>query len=49
MYISLNLFFLFFQGGRDLNDFITYIAKHATEELKRFDRSGKRNAGKEEL
>ncbi|XP_054724701.1 protein disulfide-isomerase A3-like [Uloborus diversus] len=37
-----------YEGGRDLKDFISYIAKHATEELKGFDRSGKPKA-KEEL
>lgn len=30
-----------YEGGRDLEDFIKYIAKHATEELKGFDRKGK--------
>jgi protein disulfide-isomerase A3 len=38
----------FKQGGRDLNDFIEYIAKHATEELKGYDRKGKPKK-KEEL
>ncbi|XP_073994862.1 disulfide-isomerase A3 [Rhodnius prolixus] len=29
-----------YSGGRDLNDFIKYISKHATNELKNYDRSG---------
>jgi len=37
-----------YEGGRDVNDFVDYIAKHATEELKRYDRSGKKKT-KEEL
>lgn len=30
-----------YEGGRELDDFIKYIAKHATNELKGFDRKGK--------
>lgn len=30
-----------YSGGRDTEDFIKYIAKHATNELKGYDRSGK--------
>ena len=30
-----------YEGGRDLNNFIEYIAKHATEELSGYDRDGK--------
>ncbi|KOX74172.1 Protein disulfide-isomerase A3 [Melipona quadrifasciata] len=30
-----------YEGGRELDDFIKYIAKHATNELKKFDRKGK--------
>jgi len=30
-----------YDGGREVDDFINYIAKHATEELKGYDRSGK--------
>ncbi|XP_076246068.1 disulfide-isomerase A3 [Calliopsis andreniformis] len=30
-----------YEGGRTLDDFIKYIAKHATDELKGFDRKGK--------
>ena len=36
-----------YQGGRELDDFVKYIAKEATDELKSFDRSGK--AKKSEL
>ncbi|CAO1413169.1 unnamed protein product [Diamesa tonsa] len=37
-----------YDGGREVDDFIQYIAKHATNELKSFDRSGKPK-NKEEL
>lgn len=30
-----------YEGGRDLEDFVNYIAKHATNELKGYDRKGK--------
>ncbi|KAJ9595872.1 hypothetical protein L9F63_012931, partial [Diploptera punctata] len=30
-----------YEGGREIDDFIKYIAKHATNELKGFDRKGK--------
>lgn len=30
-----------YEGGRGLDDFLKYIAKHATDELKGFDRKGK--------
>lgn len=30
-----------YEGGRELDDFVNYVAKHATNELKGFDRSGK--------
>lgn len=30
-----------YEGGRELDDFIKYVAKHATNELKGFDRKGK--------
>jgi len=36
-----------YSGGRDVDDFVKYIAKHATNELKGFDRAGK--AKKSEL
>jgi len=35
------------QGGREVDDFIKYVAKHATDELKGWDRKGKPK--KEEL
>ncbi|XP_053206812.1 protein disulfide-isomerase A3-like [Panonychus citri] len=36
-----------YNGGREVNDFIEYIAKHSTEELKTYTRDGKKR--KEEL
>lgn len=30
-----------YDGGREVDDFVKYIAKHATDELSGFDRSGK--------
>lgn len=30
-----------YEGGREVDDFVKYIAKHATNELKSLDRSGK--------
>ena len=36
-----------YEGGREKDDFIKYIAEHATNELKAFDRKGK--AKKSEL
>lgn len=36
-----------YQGGRDLDDFVKFIAEKATSELKSFDRKGK--AKKDEL
>lgn len=30
-----------YEGGREVDDFIKYIAKHATDELKGFGRDGK--------
>lgn len=36
-----------YEGGRDLDDFIKYIAEHSSKELKGYDRKGK--AKKEEL
>ena len=35
------------QGGREVDDFVKYIAEHATSELKGYDRKGK--AKKSEL
>ena len=29
------------QGGREVDDFVKYLAKHATSELKGWDRAGK--------
>lgn len=31
-----------YQGGREVNDFLAYLAKEATDELKGYDRSGNR-------
>jgi protein disulfide isomerase family A protein 3 len=36
-----------FEGGRDVNDMLSYIAKHATQELKTYNRDG--SLRKEEL
>ncbi|KAG8222836.1 hypothetical protein J437_LFUL010342 [Ladona fulva] len=36
-----------YEGGRELDDFVKYIAQHSTSELKTYDRKGK--AKKEEL
>lgn len=30
-----------YEGGREVDDFLKYISKHATNELNKFDRSGK--------
>lgn len=30
-----------YEGGRELDDFVQYISKHATSELNGYDRSGK--------
>lgn len=38
-----------YEGGREVNDFIKYIAKEATNELKGYDRSGKPKESKTEL
>lgn len=38
-----------YSGGREVDDFIKYIAKHATEELKGYKRDGKPKKKKEEL
>uniref|UniRef100_A0A336KRW2 Protein disulfide-isomerase n=1 Tax=Culicoides sonorensis TaxID=179676 RepID=A0A336KRW2_CULSO len=38
-----------YEGGRETEDFIKYIAKHATKELKGYDRSGKVKEQKTEL
>ncbi len=38
-----------YEGGREVDDFIKYIAKHATNELKGYDRDGKPKESKTEL
>ncbi|CAG9817020.1 unnamed protein product [Phaedon cochleariae] len=38
-----------FEGGRDTEDIIKYIAKHATNELRGYDRSGNTKSDKTEL
>lgn len=39
-----------YEGGRDVDDFIKYIAAHASTELKGYDRSGKvKEVAKDEL
>jgi hypothetical protein len=38
-----------YEGGREIDDFVKYISKHATEELRGFDRSGNPKKIKEEL
>ena len=38
-----------YEGGRELNDFIEFIAKHSSEELVWYDRSGNKKDKKEEL
>lgn len=39
LYMNISIFF--WQGGRELDDFIKYIAKEASGELKGWDRKGK--------
>jgi len=38
-----------YDGGREVDDFLKYIAKHATNELKGFDRKGNKKDQKTEL
>ncbi|XP_051175352.1 protein disulfide-isomerase A3 [Leptopilina boulardi] len=38
-----------YEGGRQLDDFVKYIAKHSTEKLKGFNRKGEEKKSKEEL
>lgn len=38
-----------YDGGREVDDFVKYIAKHATDELEGYDRKGKEKKAKEEL
>jgi len=35
-----------YNGGRELDDFVKYIAQHSTNELKGYDRKGKAKKGK---
>ena len=36
----MNFFFSFFQGGREVSEFIKYLAKEATEPLNGYNRDG---------
>lgn len=38
-----------YEGGRELDDFVKYIAKHATNELTGYDRNGNPKSDKTEL
>lgn len=38
-----------YEGGRDVNDFIKYLAKHSSKELRGWNRDGTKKEGKEEL
>ena len=38
-----------YEGGRDVNDFVKYLAKHSSKELVGYSRDGKKKEGKEEL
>jgi protein disulfide isomerase family A protein 3 len=38
-----------YESGREVNDFISYISKHATNELKGYDRNGNEKPQKTEL
>jgi hypothetical protein len=38
-----------YQGGREVKDFIKYIAEHSTDGLKGYDKSGKKIKKKSEL
>jgi len=38
-----------YHGGRELDDFLKFIAKESTEELKGYDREGKKQKKKKEL
>ncbi|KAF7992563.1 hypothetical protein HCN44_004907 [Aphidius gifuensis] len=38
-----------YEGGRELDDFVKYIAKHSSDGLKNFDRKGNAKVAKEEL
>ena len=38
-----------YEGGRDVKDFVQFLAKHASKELKGYTRDGKKKEKKEEL
>lgn len=38
-----------YEGGRDVDDFVKYLAKHATTELNGYTRDGKKKESKDEL
>lgn len=38
-----------YEGGRDLNDFVKYLAKQSSKELRGWNRDGTKKEGKEEL
>jgi protein disulfide isomerase family A protein 3 len=38
-----------YEGGREVEDFIKYLAREATEPLKGWDRSGKKTKAKSDL
>jgi len=38
-----------YEGGREVKDFISYIAEHSTNELKNYDRKGQKKDTKTEL
>ena len=38
-----------YEGGRDVQDFVKFLAKHASKELSGYSRDGKKKEGKEEL
>jgi len=40
------LYFVCIQGGREVNDFIKYLAKAATDELSGYTRDGKKKKDK---
>ena len=44
-----SIFALYFQGGREVNDFIKYLAKESTNPLSGYDRNGKKKKSKTEL
>ena len=46
---KLMIFCVYFQGGREVDDFVKYLAKEATEELSGYNRDGKKKKSKVEL